>query len=236
MCWEEVWGLRVLFRKGRTGQSSCSLWTKERVAGFLSGGGVFITPFHEPVVPSGLVPISEVPMSFKIFFAVCSVTHLGLTLCNPMAYSIPGLPVPHHLSKFVQVQVHCIGDAIQPSHPLKPSSPSAFNLSQHQGLFQSVRCLHLMTKLLELHHQSFQWVFRVDFPYYWLVWSPCCPRDFLESSLAPQFEGITYLAFYFFMVQLSQLFMTAGMSIALTTWTLLAEQCLYFSAHHLGLS
>ena len=136
------------------------------MAGFLSGGGVFITPFHEPVVPSGLVPISEVPMSFKIFFAVCSVTHLGLTLCNPMAYSIPGLPVPHHLSKFVQVQVHCIGDAIQPSHPLKPSSPSAFNLSQHQGLFQSVRCLHLMTKLLELHHQSFQWVFRVDFPYY----------------------------------------------------------------------
>ena len=23
-------------------------------------------------------------------------------------------------------------------------------------------------------HQSFQWVFRVDFPWDWLVWSPCC--------------------------------------------------------------
>ena len=29
---------------------------------------------------------------------------------------------------------------------------------------------------LQLHHQSFQWIFRVDFLYDWLVWS-CCPRD-----------------------------------------------------------
>ena len=34
-----------------------------------------------------------------------------------------------------QVHVPCIGDAVQPSHPLMPSSP-ALNLSQHQGLFQ----------------------------------------------------------------------------------------------------
>ena len=26
-------------------------------------------------------------------------------------------------------------------------------------------------------HQSFQWVFRVDFLKDWLVWTPCCPRD-----------------------------------------------------------
>ena len=45
------------------------------------------------------------------------------------------------LPKFAQVHVHCIGDAIQPSHPLTPSSP-ALNLSQHQGLFQWVSCLH----------------------------------------------------------------------------------------------
>ena len=29
-----------------------------------------------------------------------------------------------------------VSDAIQPSHPLLPPSPPAFNLSQHQGLFQ----------------------------------------------------------------------------------------------------
>ena len=52
-----------------------------------------------------------------------------------------------------------------------------------------------MTKILELRlqHQSFQWVFRVDFPYDWLVISPCCSRDFQESSPAPYFKGINSL-------------------------------------------
>ena len=48
---------------------------------------------------------------------------------------MPGLPVPHHLPEFAQVRVHCFGDAIQPSHPLSRSSPSAFSLSQQQGIF-----------------------------------------------------------------------------------------------------
>ena len=43
------------------------------------------------------------------------------------------VPVPHHLPELAQVHVHCIGDAVQPSHPLRPYSPSAFNLSHHQG-------------------------------------------------------------------------------------------------------
>ena len=54
---------------------------------------------------------------------------------TPMDCKMPGFPVPHHLLKFAQVHLHCIGDAIQPSHPLTPSS-SVLNLSQHQGLFQ----------------------------------------------------------------------------------------------------
>ena len=45
-------------------------------------------------------------------------------------------PVPHHLPEFDQVHVPCISNAIQPSHPLMSSSPSALNLSQNQGLFQ----------------------------------------------------------------------------------------------------
>ena len=44
--------------------------------------------------------------------------------------------VPHHLLKFAQVHVHCTGDALHLSHPPMPSSPSALNLSHHQGLFQ----------------------------------------------------------------------------------------------------
>ena len=64
----------------------------------------------------------------------CSVAQSFLTLCDPMDSSMPGLPVPNHLPEFAQVHVHCISDAIQPSHPLTPSSPSALSLSQHQGL------------------------------------------------------------------------------------------------------
>ena len=65
----------------------------------------------------------------------CSVTQLCPTLQDPMDCSTPGFPVHHHLPELIQTHVHQVGDAIQPSHPLSSSSP-AFNLSQHQGLFQ----------------------------------------------------------------------------------------------------
>ena len=96
----------------------------------------------------------------------CSVTKPCLTVCDPMDCSTPGLPIPHHLLVFAQVHIHRVGDAIQLSYPLSPSSPSALNLSQHQGLFHWVDSSHLVAKVLEvrLQHQSFQWVFRVDFP------------------------------------------------------------------------
>ena len=38
----------------------------------------------------------------------------------PMDCSMPGLLVPHRLMEFAQVHVHCISDAIQPSHPWHP--------------------------------------------------------------------------------------------------------------------
>ena len=67
------------------------------------------------------------------------------------------------------------------TYPLPPPSPFAFNLSQKQGLFQWVGSSHQVARVLELQHQSFQWVFRVS----WIFlisfridwWSPCSPRD-----------------------------------------------------------
>ena len=58
-----------------------------------------------------------------------------------------------------------VSDAIYPSHPLPLPSPSAFNPSQLQSLFQWVGSLHQVAKVLELQlqHQSFQWIFRVYF-------------------------------------------------------------------------
>ena len=112
-----------------------------------------------------------------------------------MDCSMTGFPVLHYLLEFAQTHVCWIGDAIQPSHPLLPSS-SAFSFPQHQGLFQWVSSSHQVIKLLELQlqHQSFHWIFRVDFLQDWLVWSPCCPRGPQESSPAPQFKSISSLA------------------------------------------
>ena len=47
---------------------------------------------------------------------------------------------------------------------------------------------------LQLQHQSFQWILRVDILLDWQVWAPCSPRDSQESSPALQFEGIHFSA------------------------------------------
>ena len=107
-----------------------------------------------------------------------------------MNCSSPAFPVVHYLPEFAQTHVHWVDDAIQLSHPLSPPSP-ALNLSQYQGLFQWVGSSHQVAKVLDLQHQSFQWIFRVDFLQDWLVGSPCSPRDSKESSLMLQFESIS---------------------------------------------
>ena len=87
------------------------------------------------------------------------VVQAGLTLCDPMDCSPPGFSVLHRPLEFAQTQVHDVSDAIQPSRPLSLCSPPAFNLFQHQGLFQWVSCSHQVAKVLELlhlQHQSFQ--------------------------------------------------------------------------------
>ena len=88
-----------------------------------------------------------------------SVTQSCLTLWDPMNHSTPGLPVHHQFPEPTQTHVHCVSDAIQPSHPLLSPSPPALNLSQHQGLFKWVSSSNQVTKVLEfqLQHQSFQW-------------------------------------------------------------------------------
>ena len=55
-----------------------------------------------------------------------------------MDCSTLGFSILHYLPKFTQIHIYCIDDDTQPFHLLIPSSPSALNLSQHQGLFQWV--------------------------------------------------------------------------------------------------
>ena len=93
-------------------------------------------------------------------------------------------PCPSPTPEFTQTHVHWVGDAIQPSHP--PLSPShAFDLFQHQGIFKWVSSSHQVAKVLkfQLQHQSFQWIFRTDFLYDGLVWSPCLPQPLLHCMV-----------------------------------------------------
>ena len=121
----------------------------------------------------------------KLSVQFSSVTQPCSTLWDPMDYSTPGFPVRNQLSVPTQTPVHWIGDAIQLSHPLLSPSPPTLNHSQHQGLFKWVSSSHQVVKVLEfwLQYQSFQWIFRVDFIWDWLVWSPCYLRNSQESLL-----------------------------------------------------
>ena len=70
---------------------------------------------------------------------------------------MPSFPAHHQLLEFTQTHVHLVSDAIKPSHSQLSPSPPAFDLSQHQDLFQGISSSHQVTKVLELqlqHHPS----------------------------------------------------------------------------------
>ena len=141
------------------------------------------------------------------------------TLCDPMDYSTPGLPVHHQLPEPTQTHVHCVGDAIQPSHPLSSPSPSAFQFFPASGSFPVSQFFASGGQSIEvqLQHQSFQWIFRADF--FRIDWLDLVAvQGTEESSPTPQFNSINSLALSF-IVQLSHLYMTTGKTMALTRWT-----------------
>ena len=104
---------------------------------------------------------TEVTMKELLLFN-CSVMSESL---QPRGLQHSRLPCPSPLLELAQTHIHWNDNAIQPSHPLLPPSPPALNLSQHLGYFQWVSSLHQMANILELQlqHQSFQRIFRVDF-------------------------------------------------------------------------
>ena len=112
-------------------------------------------------------------------------------LHDPTHESKPGLPVPHHFPEFIKFM--STESVMLSNHLILPSSPFAFTLPRHQGLFQRVSSWHRVARLLELQlqHHPLQWT---DFLQDWLLWSPCC-QGTQESSPAPQFNSINSSAF-----------------------------------------
>ena len=136
-------------------------WPHEHLAKLLSSDTVFFRHFELFLPPLILKPL----LAWHEIAVLQSLTQSCPTLCYPVGCSTPGFPVLHYLLELAQTHVCWVGDAIQPSHPLSTPSPPAFNLSQHQGLFQWVSSLHQVAKVLalQIQHHSFQWIFRTDF-------------------------------------------------------------------------
>ena len=102
------------------------------------------------------------------YFLNCVLFVIVQSLSLVQLFAIPwtaacqaSFPIFWNLLKLMSIE------SVIPSNHLilSPPSPPALSLSQHQGLFQWIGALHQVLKVLELQlqHQSFQWIFRVDF-------------------------------------------------------------------------
>ena len=164
--------------------------------------------------------------------SINSVAQSCPTLCNPMDCNMPGFPVHHQLPELTQTHVHWVGDAIQPFHPLSSPSPPAFNLSQHQGLFQWVSPSRQVVKVLEfqLQHQSFnEYSGLISFRMDWLDFPAV--QGSLKSILQHHSSKASILRHSaFFIAQLSHPYMTTGKPIPLTRQTFAGKvMCLLFN-------
>ena len=142
-----------------------------------------------------------------------------------MDCSTPGFPVFYDLPEFVQIHVHSVGDAIQPSHPLSSPSPPAPNPSQHQGLFQeSTLCMRwpkywsfsFSISLSKEHSGLIS--FRIDW------FDLLAVQENLKSLLQHHSSKASVLLLSaFFTFQLSHPYMTTGKTIALNRWTFVGK-------------
>ena len=147
------------------------------------------------------------------------------TLFYPMDFSTSGFPVDHQLPKLAQIHGHCVGDAIQQSHPLSAPSPLA-------SIFCSIRAF------------SNESVRRIRWPKCWSFNFSISPSNEHPGLISFRMDWLDLLAVQgtlksllqhhgskasilqrsvFFMVQLSHPFVTIGKTISLTRWTFLGK-------------
>ena len=164
---------------------------------------------------------------FNMLFSVqfSSVAQSCPTLCDPMNCSTPGLPVHHQLPEFTQTHVHCVSDAIQPSHPLSSPSPPAF-------IFPSIRVF------------SNESVLHIRWPKYWSFSFNISPSNEPSGLISFRMDWLDLLAVQatlktllqhhgskasilqhsaFFIVQLSHPYTTTGKTITLTRQTFVGK-------------
>ena len=142
-----------------------------------------------------------------------------------MNHSRPGLPVHHQFPELTKTHVHWVSDAIQPALPLSSPSPPAFNLSQHQDLFQWVSSSHQVAKIWSCqlqHHPSNEYSGLISFRMDWL--DLLAVQGTLKSLLQHHSSKASILwRSAFFTVQLSHPNTITGKTIALTRRTFVGK-------------
>ena len=111
--------------------------------------------------------------------------------------------------------------SIQPSLSLSSPSPPAFILSQHQGLFQRKCSSHQVSKELEIQHQSFQRIFRVDS--FRIDWFDLLAIQGTFKSLLQYHNSKASILQHSAFFQLSHLYMSTRKTTALTIWTFVSK-------------
>ena len=141
--------------------------------------------------------------------------------CDPVDCSTTDFPVLYYLLEFAQTHIHCVSDAIQPSHPLLPPSPFAFNPSQHQGLSNEMAiCIRwpkywsFSFSISSSNEYSGMLSFRID------CFDLLTAQGTLKSLFQHHSSKVSILRqSAFFMGQLSLVYTTTGKTIAFTIWT-----------------
>ena len=133
------------------------------------------------------------PIMFSVTVQLLSDVQLFLTPGTAACQASLSITNSQSLPKLISIE------SVMPSNHLSSPSPLAFNLFQHQGLFQWVNFSHQVAKVLEfqLQHQSLQWTPKTDLPLGWTGWIFFSPRDSQESSPTPQFKRINSSALSF---------------------------------------
>ena len=147
-----------------------------------------------------------------------------------MDCSTPGFPVFPYLPEFVQIHVHWVSDAIQPSHLLSPSSPPALNLSQHQVFSKELALCISWPKYWNFSFNispSNEYSGLISFRIAWF--DLLGVQGTLKSLLLHHNSKALILQLSaFFVVQRSHPYMTTAKTITLTMWTFVGKMMSLF--------
>ena len=129
-----------------------------------------------------------------------------------MNCSMPVFPVPHYFLEFAQAQVHQIYDVMKVSHLLLSPSPQP-------SIFPSIRAFFFFFQWVSSSNEYSELIsFRID--WFDLLVAQGALRSILQHHSS---KALIFRHSAFFIVQLSQPYMSTGKTIALTRWTFVGK-------------